>query len=290
VGKNSEGPAKSRKNGIAIVALLLTAAIWGSGFSISKHALETLPPLYLIAFRYALAFAVMVLVTHRRWTGVKFKDLKGGVLAGTLLFAGALFLTFGLKFTTPGKQAFLCGSYVVMLPFLTWALDRIRPKRKVFFGAALCFFGIGLLSVNAQFRMESGDLLTLLAALTLAVHIITVGHFVKRQDAGVMTTVQLGTVAVLGMAVAMASGPVPMHLRSSDVGAVVYLAVFATCIAMFTQTYCQRFIKPAAVSVILSTETVFGSLFAVLLMGEVFTAKMVVGCIAIFVAMLISET
>ena len=52
----------------------------------------------------------------------------------------------GLKYTTPGKQAFLIAGYVVLVPFLLWIIMRKRPAVSSFAAGVVALTGIALLS------------------------------------------------------------------------------------------------------------------------------------------------
>lgn len=272
-----------------IIMLIAAAAIWGSSYSVAKFVLSEITPFYLISVRYLLSFAVMGVLAGKKLLKATKGELKNGAMLGVLLFISATSLIYGLKYTTPGKQAFICGSYVVMLPFLLWGVDKIRPKKKVFVGAVICFIGIGLLSVSDGLKLVYGDMLTLVGALFLASHMIAVSKIGKEQDLKTVTAIQFGTIGILSTVLALVTGNVIKPVSFNVMISLAYLVLFATCLAMFMQIYCQKMLKPETVSVILSTETVFGSFFAWLMLGEIFTLKMVIGCVAIFVAMVMSE-
>ena len=52
----------------------------------------------------------------------------------------------------------------------------------------------------------------------------------------------------------------------------------------------QKYTNPNVAAVILSMESLFGALFSVLFLDEVFTGRMLAGCVLIFTAVLMAET
>ena len=65
--------------------------------------------------------------------------------------------------------------------------------------------------------------------------------------------------------------------------------VVSTTICYLLQTACQQYIDETKAAIILSMESVFGTLFSILLLGEVVTPRMIVGCMIILVAVVISN-
>lgn len=70
---------------------------------------------------------------------------------------------------------------------------------------------------------------------------------------------------------------------------VLYLGIIGTAVAYYMQILCQRYTNPTATSIILSMEAVFGTLIAVIVLGEFFTVKMIFGSIDILASIFISE-
>jgi drug/metabolite transporter (DMT)-like permease len=71
--------------------------------------------------------------------------------------------------------------------------------------------------------------------------------------------------------------------------AIIYLAVFSTFACFTIQTIAQKYTSSSHVSILLSLESVFAALLGVILLGEVMTPLMLVGCALIFGAILLVE-
>ena len=69
----------------------------------------------------------------------------------------------------------------------------------------------------------------------------------------------------------------------------LYLGLLSTMFAYLLQNIGQKYTKPATAALLLSLESVFGMLFSVIFLHEVLTAKMIVGCVIIFVSIVFSE-
>ena len=273
----------------ADLILLLVALLWGTTFVGGKYALNYFTPLYIISIRFVLAFSMMAIGFRKELKSITKKDLKGGAIVGTVLFIAFATQLVALQYTAAGKQAFLAGTYVVMVPFISWWLHKKRPDSSSFLGAFICFLGIGLLTLNESFSISFGDSLTLFSSVFFAGHIISNGYFVDDIGPVKLTIVQFGTVAVLSTVSALIFEPFPTEIAPNGIYAVLYLGVLCTGVAYFMQTIGQKYALSTHTAIILSLEAVFGSILAMFVLGEVFTFKMVLGCLSILSAILIIE-
>src|SRR5581483_10857540 len=114
----------------ADAALAVNTLIWGATFTLVKSALRDISPLLFLALRFSLATAALAALWATGWRKRKLEPgaITGGILTGILLFAGFLFQTLGLQFTTAPKSAFLTGLASVMVPLLAAVVYRNRPQ------------------------------------------------------------------------------------------------------------------------------------------------------------------
>lgn len=279
---------------MAIVGLFVVAIIWGSTFTANKIVLNHLTPLGLMAIRFMLAFIVMIVIFRKKFIGKSLKDFTGGALCGIALFIAFIFQTNGLLYTDAGKQAFLSGSYVIVVPFLTWMIFKSKPSLQTYAGAALCFYGISLLSLNSDFSISIGDSLTLFSSIFFAAQIVIAGYFIDKEDPAVMSTVQFGVMGILSLIAVIFKGEVGQLVIVKDIFsttsiAILYLGVVGTAVAYYLQILCQKNASPTTTSIVLSLEAVFGTIIAIFVLGDVFTGKMAIGAVLILASILLTE-
>jgi drug/metabolite transporter (DMT)-like permease len=274
---------------LAMLGLMTTALIWGSTFPAGKYALQYMSPFYLMAFRFLIAFAVMAVIFRKDVFAIRLKDLKGGVIAGLFLGLGYASQIYGLQFTSAGKQSFLAGAYVIVVPFLTWIVFKKNPSIKAYIGAIICFWGIGMITLTESLTIGIGDSITLISSALYGGHIVVTGYYAQKQNAAVFTATQFAVGGVLALMLGMLFSPPPTLEWNMGILAIIYLAVFGSFIAYYLQTVCQKYVKTSVTSLILSMEAVFGCLLSLALLGDVFTLKMAIGAAAMLAAIWISE-
>ena len=277
---------------LAACGLLLTALIWGFAFVVVKNSLDLIPPIYMLAFRFTIASAALALILFRRLRRITRRDLQSGASLGVFLFAAYALQTIGCQYTTAGKNAFFTTIYVILVPFLHWLINRRRPDRYVIGGALLAMVGIGLLSLQGEGGIALGDLLTLLCGIFFAVHIVYIDRYTLAQDPAILTVLQLATAAVLSFLLApLIDGPFPAQaLHPEAVTGMLYLGLLSTMLGFLLQNVGQKYTTPSTASLLLSFESVFGVLFSTLFLHEAMTARMLLGCLLMFIAVLLVET
>lgn len=275
---------------LAKCALFGATLIWGISFFIMKNTVDALAQNFLLAIRFSVGCFLLSCVFYKRLKAINRSYLIEGAALGVILYAAYTFQTFGLFGTTPGKNAFLTAVYCIIVPFLFWAVQRRRPDRYHFFAAVICLTGIALVSLTRELSVQPGDYLTLVGGFFFAAHIVAMARFTRQKDPVLLTIVQFGTAAVICWGAGLAFEPWPAVWQTDTVIGLLYLAVFATTIAILLQAVGQKYADPSAAAIILSLESVFGVFFSVLFYGERLTARLVAGFTLIFVSVLISET
>ena len=279
-----------KKSILADMSLLLVAIVWGGGFIAVKGALDSISPFYIMAMRFGISVIIMLLFFRKKIKHITKNQLTVGTLVGLLLFLGFAAQTIGMKYTTAGKNAFLTGTNVVIVPFLYWAISKRKPDTYSLVSAFLCFIGIGMLTLDGGIRIGLGDGLTLLCAVFFAAHIVSVGFFTEKVGAITLVIIQLGSAAVFSLIAALIFEPMPTALNSDTIFAIGYLSIFSTMIAFIIQNVAQKYTTSTHAAIILCLESVFGSILSVYMLNEIFTSKMIIGCLTIFLAIITTET
>lgn len=274
----------------ADIALLIVAIVWGSGFVVTKNALAHLTPMYLVFYRFLIAAILLGVVMHKRLLKAEKKDIKAGIIIGIFLFGGFAFQTVGLQYTEAGRQAFITATYVVMVPFLYWAITKKKPDNFEIFAAFLCTIGIGILSLEKNLTIGYGEFLTLLCAIMFALHVSSIGYFAPKSDTIVIAIVQLATTAILSLILAMFTEGINFGINREAIGGILYLGIFSSMIAFLLQTVAQKYTSSTHAAIILSMEAVFGSILGIILLNEGVTVKFIIGCLAILISVITSET
>ena len=274
----------------ADLGLLLVALLWGAGFLFTKRGLDYITPLWMMSMRFVGATIIMSIVFYKNFRKISKSDLKAGLIIGIFLYIAFATQTIGLQYTSISNQAFLTATNVVFVPFLVWVVYKKAPDKFAFIGAALATVGIGLITLKEGLHLNVGDMWTLACAVFFAGHIVSIGFFAKENDPIALTIVQFAVAAVLSLVSALMMEPLPAKIGSEAMLSVGYMVLASTLLAFLLQNICQKYTPSTHASLILSLESVFGTLVAVVFEGEMFNLQMALGCITVFAAILLIET
>lgn len=277
---------------ICAFGLIFVTIIWGFAFVVVKNSLDYVPPLYMMAFRFTIASFVLALLFLSKFKHLDKSTFFHGMILGIFLFAAYAFQTVGLQFTTAGKNAFLTTTYVMMVPFLNWFFHKSKPSWNCVLAAIIALIGIGLLSLQGDFSMNRGDVLTIICGFFFAVHIIFISRYTQTQDPVLLTILQLAFSALFSWIFApFTDGRFPLQetFRTDVIVSMLYLGLFSTLLCFLLQNVCQKYLRASTTSLLLSFESVFGVIFSIIFLKEILTAKMIVGCVLIFFALVLSE-
>ncbi|QEY34094.1 EamA family transporter [Caproiciproducens galactitolivorans] len=273
----------------ADLGLVFITIIWGSGFVVVKNTVDAIPPGYMIAMRFGIAVGLMCLIFFNRLKKLNWNCIKSGIILGLLMFISYYLQTVGIQYTTAGNNAFLTAVYVVVVPFLYWIIRKEKPDAYNIFAALLCIVGIGLLTLRSGFSMNTGDMLSLFCGITFAAQIVAVSILAEKNDPILISFTQFVVTAIFAFAVALFTEPFPEEMDTNAVLSTFYIGICCTLIALVLQTVCQKYTPPARASLIMSLESLFGSIFGIIFLSESLTMKTFFGSILIFLSIMISE-
>ena len=276
-----------RRTGLATLALLFVTATWGSTFFLIKDLVERVPVLDFLAIRFAIAAAALFLAAPRAIRRLSRRARWQGAAMGLVYGVAQILQTTGLQHIAASVSGFVTGMYVVCTPLLAGLLLRQRVGGLVWAAVLLATAGLAVLSLRG-FALGGGEALTFAASVLYALHIVALGEWSTTRDAYGLAVLQMTVIAVV-CAVATAPNGLVLPATTGDWLAVVYMALVAGAIALVLQTWAQAHLPATRAAIVMTMEPVFAALFAVLLGGEQFTVRMLVGGALVVAAMLLAQ-
>ena len=264
------------------VLLLSVAVVWGYSFTTMKDALDTIPVFELLYVRFLPAALVMFAVFHKRIIAhFNARNLIVGLSMGVLMWAAYA------AHTTAGKNAFLTGTYCILVPFASYFLSGEKLTRYNLGAALLCLAGIGLVALDSV-EFNIGDVITLAGAVFFAIQMAVTAKYGRKMDINVITFwmfVGNGVLSLISSLLFETQAPLSVW-TPSFIGVMAFLSVGCTCVALLIQNVGLAHV-PASTG---SLESPSGVLFSVLLMGEALTSRLLAGFALIFLSIILSET
>ena len=270
-----------------IYTLLLVAvtAVWGWTFVVVQDAIALYGVIPFLAVRFLLAGAALAPIYAMKLTR---RSLIVGGGIGLVLAAAYFFQTTGLLYTTPTNSGLITGLFVVFAPIADRLLFGASVSRQVVLAVALSLLGMVLLAGGGPEGANWGDLLTLLCAAALGLHIALLSRYAASHDAGALTLAQILSIALLFVIVWPFFAPVSLPTPEVWV-ALLVTGLLASAGAFLVQTTVQQHIPAARTAIILTMEPVFAALFGYWLAGDRLVAVQILGALMILSALVIGE-
>lgn len=296
-----------KRKTLSTIFLLLAAIIWGCAFVAQDKASALISPFTINSVRFLIASIILIplIIVVRKIKKQSFlesnstdrkKIIIGGTLSGVALAIASNFQQFGIasypnEAATSGRSGFITAMYVILVPLISLIVFRKRISLQLIIAIILSVIGLYLLCLsNGLTNLYLGDIIVLICALCFAIQILTVDHFVE-----VIDPIKLSSFSFLVCGII--SSIMMFIFESPNINnillawkPILYLAIFSSGIAYTCQIIGQKYSdNPTIASILMSLESVFAAISGAILMGERFTSRELIGCIVMFIAIVIAQ-
>lgn len=281
---------------------ILAAFIWGTAFVFQSMCTDYIGPMTFNALRAVAAVIVLLIIIFIFDKANKNKPVKteaqkkldrknllvGGICCGIALAAASNFQQLGIADTSAGKTAFITALYVVIVPIFGLILKKHVPAT-VWLGVVLAIVGLYCLCIKGDFTIATSDLYVVVCAVIFAVHILVIDHFTNLVDGIKLSCMQFAVVMVI-------SGVGALIFEKPEIGQIMqcwlpvaYVGVFSSGVAYTLQILAQKGANPTVVTILLSLESVFGTIAGAIILKEKMSVKEYIGCAFMFAAVILAQ-
>lgn len=291
--------AENRRRIRGNLLLAFASLIWGSSFVAQSVGMDYIGPFTFNSVRCILGGIVLLPVIALRGKAEKTSGseekkreretlLKGGLACGLAMTMGSMLQQIGIQYTTAGKAGFITALYMLIVPVIGVFLGR-KYGWKTWLGVALAVLGMYLLCVKEGFSIAKGDAYVLVCAFAFAVHILVIDYFSPKADGVCLACIQFFVCGTLcGIPMLLFERPSFLEIMSAW-QPIAYAGVLSCGVAYTLQIVAQKDTDPTVASLIMSMESVFAVLTGWVVLGETLSRKEGVGCILVFLAVILSQ-
>jgi drug/metabolite transporter (DMT)-like permease len=271
---------------IADFGLFYAAAIWGATFIIVKDALTGIDALTMVGYRFLIAGGILLVYLAIRRRPL-LQDWPKALFLSVILWLLYASQTIGLNYTTASNSGFITGLFVVFVPIFLVTLFKRKPTVWEWIASVVSLAGLWVLTGGLR-QINTGDALTLISAMTYALHLLYSDKYMKASaDPLLISCQQFLLVGAISIVTVLVTGR-SFAVTSSAMSWVVFLAILPTLSAFVIQMFAQKLTSPLRVSLIFAFEPVFAAVFAWTLGGEQFVLKSALGGLFIFAGLVMS--
>ena len=261
-----------------------------------KQALSDVSTLLFLTLRFTVAALALGLLLNKplrtdfKQPLLRNRSIRAGMLAGVFLSSGYVFQTFGLKYTTPAKAAFITGLYIPLVPLFSAMIYKKAPNPSELLGVVVAFAGMALMTVHRDLAaIGGGDLLVMICAVAYAFHILVLGRFAAESSVAIMSVVQIATAALLGAGTFWWAEPAHVTWTPPVIMALTITSLLATALAFSLQTWAQQYSSPTRTTLIFALEPLFAWATSYVLAAEVLSGRAMAGAALIMAGVILVE-
>ncbi|MDH8677825.1 DMT family transporter [Fusibacter bizertensis] len=276
------------KSKLAELGLMLSVALWGASFALTKPLLDIMNIFTFMAMRFVIGGIILVffLVVFKQFK-LSNQALKGGLITGLLLFLAFILHTYGLKYTTVAKNAFIVGSNVIFVPIILTFIYKKHQTKNIWFSTILAIIGLALITLDGiHGGINNGDIITVFGTIFISFYILKVEKFVKNTHAITLASIQVLTVGVLSLLFALFSEDLSLLTTNLKINPqlwinILILSIGCTSIAYLIANYCQSILTASRTALLYVFEPLFGALFGWIILGEALGLQGLAGALLI---------
>ena len=273
--------------------------IWGFAFVAQRSGMEFVGPFTFNAVRFTLggiSLIPLLIIGKKR----KFNNesplplssnkilLKGGIIAGVILFFGASFQQGGMVFTSAGKAGFITGLYIILVPILG-IMFKQKTSAAIWLGAVIALVGLYLLSVTENLTIGLGDLLVLASAFFWGLHVLVIGRFSPKTDPIQLAFFQFMLCAFFSLVASLILETTTLQNIFDASVPILYAGVVSVGIAYTLQVVAQQEAHPSHAAIIMSLEAVFAVIGGWIVLDENIPLRGLIGCGLMLTGMILSQ-
>lgn len=253
-----------------ILCYLAIYIIWGSTYLAIKWGVETIPPFYLVSFRFftgGVFFILIPVLTGNLKSFPTRREILSSVFLGTLLLLlGNGLVSWGEQKVDSYLASLIISSTPFLVAFFNWIFFREKLTKVRLYGMLLGVAGVGLILYNGNSSFHfSLHLVMILAGFVFWGLATSVGHKLKvHPDNLVNSGIQLIYVGIASFILSLfLYNPLPQiyhDFSARSLGSLAYLTIFGS-----VGFYAYNYLLSHEPSIRISSYAIINPLIAVIL-------------------------
>jgi drug/metabolite transporter (DMT)-like permease len=283
-------------------ALTVTMMCWGGNWVVGRAIRGDMPPIALNFWRWAVALLILApfalprlrgqgAVLRRHW-----RLLAGLGGSGVVMFQLLAYL--GLQSTTTVNAVVMNSAAPIFIIMCSWLIDRDGASPRQIAGMVISFLGIvtimeeGNLAALADFKVKLGDVVILSAMPFWGLYAVLLKRRPRELDPiGLLFSIAVAGVVMLTPLYALETAFIRTPaLTPGSVEAALYVGIFASIVAFFCWNYGASVVGPNRAGFMLHLLPAFGTIFAIIFLGESLHLYHVIGIGTILVGVLLATS
>ena len=276
--------------------------IWGTTFALSKFIVpHYLDPFVFTALRTIIgAITLFTFLTFSKqlknwWFSFK-KNIWIYVIIGIMFYSIAYILQYiGIIYTLSMNQAIISNTQIFWVVLFNVIFLKKKPSKKYIPGAILSFLGVSFIILNENFKISQetivGDVISIVAFMFWGLYTFASKPMNEKENPLYVTTsIILSANFVLIPFLLFRDGISQIQTMGSfEWGIMFYLGIFAVGFTFIFWNFAlsDKDIPSENIAIFTMLNPVVGIITAILLIGEILTLRIFLGCIIVVASVFI---
>ena len=281
-----------------ILSMIIVGLVWGTTFLGISVAVETIPPWYSTTIRNFIAASILciILLSQREFKWIGWIALRQQLILSVLMLVFANGFTTVAEQTLPsGLTSIISAVNPVVIFLLSISFQLQKPTWKGFFGVLLGFSGVLFIFKDGLGDIINPNYKTGVLFLSIAILSWGLGTIYSKKISSQSNNLTLNlfyqfflaSLIQLVISVILHPNSEIETWSAKSIGAVVYLAIFGSVIAMFCYQYALQRVTPIQVSILTYVNTTIAVFLGWFLNNEVVTKDFIIAVILIILGVFV---
>ena len=278
------GDGRAKRGGIwgnAYLLLTLAPLFWSGNFVVGRAILTEAPPVALAFWRWVLALIPVLLLARGRVDfRAEARALRGHLPIVALLAVLGIacfntFVYFGLQETTSVNALLMQSAMPLLILLVCFGLYGERPGRLQMLGVALSLLGVVFIATRghpealARLAVNRGDLWVLAAVVAYAFYSALLRHRPAMHPLAFLAALfTLGALALLPFYIREHLSGDVLPMTPGNMAALAYLVIFPSFLSYLCFNRGVELVGAGRAGLFIHLLPVFGSILAVIFLGE----------------------
>ncbi|GGP44443.1 membrane protein [Shewanella algicola] len=258
--------------------ILLATMLAGIGWIASKLVILEVPGETFVTARFLLASIILLPFCYKQVFALRPKQLLSLCAVGVVLAASIEVWVYAISISnTLSVGAFIMSLAMIIAPFISWILFKVRPPSIFWLTLPITCIGIMLLTLTDGWVVERSQWFFLLSSVLLSLHFVLNKQVLNSVKPLTSICVQLFMIGAVGLIVMLIVSPESASLNSHILFWFAVSTFVATCIRYLSQTLGQFSVKIEKASLIMLLEPIWTLILSVSFLGEVVETQKLIG-------------
>lgn len=271
-------------------AVVLCTFIGASTIVLAEPLIGVVPPMLLLAIRFALAAVLLAVAVPRRIFPLTRSVLWAGLVAGMGFGLGCALLYAALPHVRAGKLTFLIALEVVIVPLVSASVYKQKLRSFEVLAIVPALLGLWLMVGDEHSSFSWWDLVGLSSGFAYAVYTIALSRLSGYGGVFGRTFVSFCSISILSFAVSCLVESVDgVTWSAGTVVTLAYLVVVGSVARFLVQAWAQKSVSESFTALTFSAEPVFAIALSYSFFGERFSVSQTCGAVVILFALVLAN-